>query len=133
MSHAVVLSPSSVSIGRPHQNVHCYIVSPGSLAAGAGHAGGNSVAKGAVNDGVNGSVNGGVSSGDGVCLLPVGVPGELLIAGPCLARGYCGRPDLTAAAFVPNPCLPLAECLLPEGLRGHFARAYRTGGGERLL
>ena len=33
--------------------------------------------------------------------LPPGIPGQLTIAGPQLALGYWGRPDLTAARFIP--------------------------------
>ena len=37
---------------------------------------------------------------------PIGIPGEIYVAGAGLAQGYLHRPDLTADRFIPNPFSP---------------------------
>jgi amino acid adenylation domain-containing protein len=54
--------------------------------------------------------------------LPVGISGELCIAGVGLARHYLNRPDLTQARFVADPFDPTPG-----------ARLYRTGDLARWL
>ncbi|MEA5601597.1 amino acid adenylation domain-containing protein [Nostoc sp. UHCC 0252] len=49
-------------------------------------------------------------------LLPIGITGELYIAGEGLAQGYLNRPELTIETFIPNPF---------NDKKG--ARLYKTG------
>ncbi|MCP4213508.1 MAG: amino acid adenylation domain-containing protein, partial [bacterium] len=53
-------------------------------------------------------------------LVPIGVTGELHIAGVGVARGYLNKPDLTAEKFIDNPYIP-------------GERLYRSGDLARIL
>jgi len=54
-------------------------------------------------------------------LVPIGTPGELLVEGPHLGRGYLNDSDKTSTAFVHDPQFVSKLCLSPS------RRMYRTG------
>ena len=53
--------------------------------------------------------------------VPCGVPGEICVGGAGVCRGYLGRPDLTAARFIPDPFAAVPG-----------SRLYRSGDLGRL-
>ncbi|MFL4901925.1 Pls/PosA family non-ribosomal peptide synthetase [Streptomyces sp. MMS24-I2-30] len=57
--------------------------------------------------------------------VPDGTVGEICLGGPGLARGYAGRPDLTADRFVEHPLAPGSGRLYRTGDLGRM-----TDGGE---
>ncbi len=59
--------------------------------------------------------------GPDLAALPIGVPGEILVGGAGLARGYLDRPGLTAERFIPDPWSDVPG-----------ARLYRSGDLARL-
>ncbi|WP_143112342.1 non-ribosomal peptide synthetase, partial [Lonsdalea populi] len=52
--------------------------------------------------------------------VPVGVSGEIYLAGDAVACGYLNHPALTAERFLPDPFVPPSRHTLPQ-------RMYRTG------
>jgi amino acid adenylation domain-containing protein len=58
---------------------------------------------------------------------PIGVPGELHIAGDGVARGYLNHPELTKEKFIPNPFQPNASLMYKSG---DLARWVDNGKGH---
>jgi len=63
-------------------------------------------------------------------LVPIGVPGELLIGGDGVARGYLNRPELTAEKFIRHPFNADPDARLYR--TGDLAR-YRSDGAIEFL
>ena len=59
---------------------------------------------------------------EGLRDVPPGEPGEIVIGGPGVARGYLNHPDLTRETFIPDPSSDRPG-----------SRLYRTGDRARLL
>jgi amino acid adenylation domain-containing protein len=61
--------------------------------------------------------------------VPIGVPGEICVAGVQVGRGYLNRPDLTAEKFIPDPFDDAGTRLYRTGDLGR----YREDGAIEFL
>ncbi|GAB4817358.1 hypothetical protein N2152v2_004404 [Parachlorella kessleri] len=129
--------PPVITVGYPDPNVHCYIVQPRApWQSAADTAAAPPAPAAAGSSGASAQPAEDAAAGRAAAVaavVPVGVPGELLLSGPRLGRGYVGCPDLTAAAWVPNPCFEKVAGHMPEQLRPCYKLAYRTGDLARWL
>jgi amino acid adenylation domain-containing protein len=62
--------------------------------------------------------------------VPIGVPGEIHVAGDCLAQGYLDRPELTAERFIADPFCPGSGGVLYK--TGDLGRFHENGDIEFL-
>jgi len=69
--------------------------------------------------------------------VPIGVEGELYVAGVAVGRGYLNRPELTAERFLPDPFMDSADASMSgsatPGSTMPGATMYRTGDRARWL
>ncbi|MCP4151401.1 MAG: AMP-binding protein, partial [bacterium] len=72
--------------------------------------------------------------------VPAGIPGELLVGGDGVARGYLNNPQLTHERFIPNPFIKAPQHttsthLTPKTSGTHLTpqTLYRTGDLVRML
>ncbi|KAH7323159.1 hypothetical protein B0I35DRAFT_477044 [Stachybotrys elegans] len=77
-----------------------------------------------------------VSPSDHNKLVPIGVPGELIVEGPMVGRCYVGQPEKTAMAFVSAPSW--REAFGPSEKTSRFYKAgdlaiYKSSGAIQLL
>ncbi len=63
-------------------------------------------------------------------LVPEGVPGEIYVGGPGVARGYLNQPALTAERFIPDPWSKISGARLYRS--GDLARYFASGELEYL-
>lgn len=63
--------------------------------------------------------------------LPVGMPGEICIAGAGVTNGYLNLPDQTSDKFIPKENLP--QIMRQGGWNSQWQTVYRTGDKGRIL